>query len=363
MENKIFFILTSWFITACNLFSEEIPVNKWAILPENNASVDIPAQKSQYFPKKRTIKVYIYYPGETINNVNNLTGLFLTLHNWGGTEAKGAPSPFVLSSRYNTICIAVDYLQSGASTDKPYDFGYMQGLDVLRALYFVSNALKQKGISFAKHRIYCSGGSGGGNVSLMANKLAPRTFACVVDLSGMASLTDDIAFNLPGGSCLKAGYSKNPEHPYYLNKDMKQIRDIGNSTHLSLMKKLENSAKIVVIHGVKDSFCLVSDKKRVVKNMQKAGLDIDAIFIESRDIDDELIKDAGHGIGDRTKLLIKFADKYLSKINENKKNDFECKDENIKYKTSNGYYIISYKRGYPVGKFVPKSKTSQQRKK
>ena len=40
---------------------------------------------------------------------------------------------------------------------------------------------------------------GGGNITLMVNKLAPRTFAAAIDMSGMARLTDDIAFNLPGG--------------------------------------------------------------------------------------------------------------------------------------------------------------------
>lgn len=30
----------------------------------------------------------------------------------------------------------------------------------------------------------------------MANKLVPRTFACVVDMCGMKKLSDDVAFDL-----------------------------------------------------------------------------------------------------------------------------------------------------------------------
>ena len=41
-------------------------------------------------------------------------------------------------------------------------------------------------------------------------------------------------------------------------------------------------------------------------------------------------------------------------MRENVKIDFEMKDEIIKYPTSNGDYVISYAKGYPVAKFVPK---------
>lgn len=60
-------------------------------------------------------------------------------------------------------------------------------------------SLSARGISFDSGRLFATGGSGGGNVALMAHKLAPRTFAAVADLSGMKRLSDDIAFGLPGG--------------------------------------------------------------------------------------------------------------------------------------------------------------------
>lgn len=342
-----------------NLIAAIKVVDNYPPLPTKNGSVVLPAKKSPYHKGDRTIKVYIYYPKKSLSGVNATTGLFLTLHNWGGTEVRGAPAPTILADRYNTICIGVDYLQSGESTVEPYDFGYLQSMDALRALQYVYAALEKEKIAFSKQRIYCCGGSGGGNITQMANKFAPRTFACVVDLSGMASLTDDIAYFLPGGSILNARYSKIPESPAYLEKHMQEIRDIGNPKHLALQKKMGNSTKIVVIHGVDDKYCLASDKKRVVANMKAAGLDVDAHFIEKKDIDGKIIINTRHSVGNRTKLLIKFADKYFSeKSGEMKKNgkvDFELKNEKIKYETSNGHYLISYKNGYPVGKFVPKA--------
>ena len=69
----------------------------------------------------------------------------------------------------------------------------------------------------------------------MANKLAPRTFAAIVDMCGMAKLSDDIAFGIEGGSSLNAGYSQDPESPEYLTPDAQALRDLGNPTHLKQM--------------------------------------------------------------------------------------------------------------------------------
>ncbi len=61
--------------------------------------------------------------------------------------------------------------------------------------WFVRSSLQQQNTRYNDRRIYSTGGSGGGNVTLMANKLAPRTFASVIDMCGMKKLTHDIAFS------------------------------------------------------------------------------------------------------------------------------------------------------------------------
>lgn len=337
-------------------FADDRP---WPALPPENASAELPAQEWPFQPGPRTITAYVYYPGGTLANVNAQTGLFLSLHNWGGTNAIGTADPLVLADHYNVIAICVDYLQSGpydAATMPPYDFGYLQALDALRALYWVRQGLIDSSHAFHDGRTYAAGGSGGGNVTQMANKLAPRTFAAVVDLSGMAKLSYDIGLGRPGGSFLDAGYSRNRKSPEYLSPDARALRDIGLPAHLAPMVALGNEARIFVVHGAGDKVCPVADKRRLVKNMQRAGLKVEARFITENDLDGAVFKDTGHGVGDRTKIVQHVADAALLQGSPDAAvrwgaSDFERR-ETIRYETKNGHWEIDFAAGYPVGRFV-----------
>lgn len=337
-------------------FADDRP---WPALPEENASVELPAQEWPFQPGPRNITAYVYYPGGALANVNGQTGLFLSLHNWGGTKDDGAPDPLVLAERYNVIAICVDYLQSGpydATTMPPYDFGYLQALDALRALYWVRQGLLDIVHAYHDGRIYATGGSGGGNVTQMANKLAPRTFAAIVDLSGMAKLSCDIAFGRPGGTDLDAGYSRDRESPEYLSPDARALRDIGGPAHLKQMVALGNEARIFVVHGARDKVCPTADKRRLVRYMQRAGLNITARFVGKKDFDGEVFKDAGHSVGDRTKILEAVGDGALLTDSPDAalrqgRSDFERR-EVIRYETKNGAWEIDFAAGFPVGRFV-----------
>ncbi|MCC6699235.1 MAG: DUF2920 family protein [Candidatus Hydrogenedentes bacterium] len=328
-------------------------------LPDTDGSIEIAAQEWPRQPGPRTVRVYVRYPSGTLPSVNSQTGLMLCLHNWGGTDIIGAPDPAVLTKRFNLVAISLDYLQSGkwnAGAGLPYDHGYFQALDALRALYVVWDGLKARGIAVNTGRIYAIGGSGGGNVSLMANKLAPRTFACIVDLSGMAKLSNDVAFNLPGGSVLNAAYSADPDSPNYLSADAQSIRFIGNPAHLKKMKALGNSAKVVAIHGTQDVYCLPGDAREMAVNMAAAGLDVDAHFITEADVDGVAIKASDHSLGDRTEIVLKYAARYLEPggpdaVVRKTSSDFDLRDTAVRYDTPNGAYAISYADGLPVGTF------------
>jgi len=327
-------------------------------LPEMSGQVTLNVQDEHDAPARDLI-VSLYYPQSRRARITPQTGLMLDLHNWGGTDLDGAPSPAVLVNTYNVVAIAVRYYQSG-DKDKdplPYDFGYRQTWDALRALCYVYQGLREAKIPFDTTRIYGTGGSGGGNVIQMSNKFAPRTFACIVDLSGMASLTDDIAYNLPGGSGLNARYSRDPASPAYLSKGMQEIRDLGNATHLALMAKLGNHCKVVVIHGEDDGLCLVADKKRVTTAMQAAGLDVETHFLGKADIDQQLVLNTGHSLGNRTALLQHFAGDYLAPTSAKMCRlagpvDFDRR-ETIAYPTTNGIYTLDYTTGSPVLRYQP----------
>lgn len=334
-----------------------------AELPDQNGTVSISTQEWPFHPGPRSVKVYIYYPGNKLENVNAETGLMLNLHNWGGTNTSGAGNPAVLTKELNVIAISVDYLQSGswkAQTEMgaPYDFGYLQAIDALRALSFVFHGLQEKKIPFNSKRIYSTGGSGGGNVTLMCNKFAPHTFTCVIDICGMPRLSDDIAFHLPGGSSLNARYSRDKNSKNYLAPGAQEIRFIGNPEHLKLMKDRGHASKIIVIHGTGDTTCPYADAKTMVQNMKAAQLDVEAKFVTPADIDNVVFKNIGHSLGDRTKMMIKYGGEYAIPRREKFRlrtspTDFELKQDVI-YPTSDGRYVISYADGVPTVRFESK---------
>ena len=363
------------FILTASFASPVAGAAPWPELLQKNGTVLLPAQDSPHLlankaqtPGNRSIKAYITYPGGSIEHVTSQTGLMLSIHNWGGKAASGAPSPAYLASTYNVVAINVDYIQSESRhKDIPYDFGYLQALDCLRALHYVFNGLIQQAVVFDSGRIYSAGGSGGGNVTLMVNKLAPRTFACIIDLSGMCKLSDDIAFNRPGGSSLNARYSPLPDHIHFLSKDAQALRFLGHPQHLKQMQALGNTAQIVVSHGTSDSTCPIADTREMVTNLQTAGFTVDAHLISDADIDGKVITNTGHGVGNRTLIVNKFAAKYLlvdgaQAATREGKTDFEYRDELVKYSTPNGTYIISYKQGYPVGRFEPRNNNNAKPK-
>ena len=333
----------------------------WPALPARDAAVEVPVQEWPLRPGPRAVRVRVHYPGGKLANVGKGTGVMLTLHNWGGTDCDATADPRELANRLDVIALCVNYLQSGPQDGikgpEPYDFGYLQALDALRALYFAVDGLRRDGRPFAAGRVYATGGSGGGNVALMAHKLAPRTFACVIDLCGMAKLSDDIAFHLPGGSSLDARYSRDPGSPNYLTLDHQEMRFVGNPDHLAVTKRLGSTAKIIVVHGEDDTTCPTADAREMVAWMRHAGLDVEPHWIGKQDLDGRTFTGSGHALGDRTRIVLRVAGRYLepagpAAVVRTGLTDFERR-EGIRYPTSNGTFVVSYAAGVPAGRFEP----------
>lgn len=335
-----------------------LTTHTWAepTLPATMGTVSIPAQEWPLRPGPREITLHVRYPGAgaTIEGVRANTGIMLSLHNWGGTASGGSADPGILANEFNVVAVGVDYLQSGAQASikdpEPYDFGWLQALDALRALHFVMSDLRQRGIAFDSTRLFTTGGSGGGNVSLMANKLAPRTFTAVIDMCGMKKLTDDIAFNLPGGSSLNARYVRDPAHPFYLSPDRQELHDLGHPAHLAVMKNLGCTAKIFTVHGVDDQTDGLVDK--YAANMIASGLDFTYVRITPDKVDGKVFTTTGHALGNRTAIVRTVAGETLKTLHRSGLTDFERK-EDIRYPTTNGVWIVSYARGWPEGRFEP----------
>jgi hypothetical protein len=228
-----------------------------------------------------------------------------------------------------------------------------QAIDALTVLHTVVDALAEQSIPIDLDRIYVTGGSGGGNVTLMSNKLAPRTFTVAIDKCGMARLTDDIAYGLDGGSRLNAGYSRNPDSPRYLSPDAQTIRYVGHPDHVAAMKAMGATAKLFVVHGVDDDACLFVDAKEMVENMQSAGLDVVPVYLTKDKLDGEIFKSTGHSLGDRTRIVTKVADEYL-KDSPGIGRTIEDMRMKVRYETPNGAYVVTYPEGRPLLTFVPK---------
>jgi hypothetical protein len=174
----------------------------------------------------------------------------------------------------------------------------------------------------------------------------------------MAKLSDDMAFNLPGGSGLDARWSRDPNSPNWLAPATQEIRFIGNPAHLAVTKRLKSSCKIVVVHGVDDATCQFKEKQELVENMQAAGLDVEPHFITKDDLDGKVFTSSGHALGNRTEIVFQVAGKYLeaghaeTSRTRSGPSDFERRDSLVTYPVTGGNYVISYEAGYPVGRFV-----------
>ena len=331
---------------------------EWPKLPDRNGAVQIPAQEWPLRPGPREVRVGVFYPDGTRASVGPKTGIFLSLHNWGGLDVDGTANHAYLAKEYNVVALSVRYLQSGKKESiddpEPYDFGWLQGLDALRALWLVFHELDATGTPFARGRIFTTGGSGGGNVSLMANKLAPRTFTCVIDMCGMKKLSDALAYNLPAAGGLNARWSRDPQSANYLSPAAQEIRFVGHPVHLAEMKRLGTTAKIVTVHGVDDKTCL-SDGQEMVANMERAGIDIVPVWVTKELVDGKVFASTGHSLGNRTLIPGRVAGKWLlpdspEALERKTPTDFERKEE-IRYTTHDGAYVISFQQGFPVGRF------------
>ena len=339
-----------------------VAAQAWPGLPERNGAAEIPAQEWPLRPGLRTVRVLVHYPAGDLASVTPQTGVILTLHNWGGKDCDGTANPQELARRLNVVALCVNYLQSGPEDSiegpEPYDFGYLQALDALRALSWVTSQLKLAERPFADGRIYCTGGSGGGNVTLMANKLAPRTFACVIDMCGMKKLSDEIAFNLPGNGGLNARWSRDPASPSHLAQDEQELRFVGHPDHLAAMKRWGPTSRILVVHGVDDTVTY-PHAVEMVANMRQAKLDVEPHFITKDRVDGTTFTTTGHALGNRTRIVFEVAGKYLEPGGAHAllragPTDFERR-EDVRYPTSGGEFVISYRDGFPIGRFERRS--------
>jgi hypothetical protein len=93
----------------------------------------------------------------------------------------------------------------------------------------------------------------------------------------------------------------------------------------------------------------------MVQNMQLAKLNVESHFITKDRVDGTTFTTTGHALGNRTRIVLEVAGKYLEPGGQNAilregPTDFDRREE-IRYPTSGGEFVISYRDGFPVGRF------------
>lgn len=284
----------------------------------------------------RSVKVHIYYPGGSRANVLPSTGLMVIAHNWGGSWCDGASNPSTMANAFNVVAICVDYLQSGDAAFGPhaYEYGLLQAGDVNRALWHVYYSLPYHGRPFHTGRIYGIGASGGGHVMLMANKLAPRTYAGIVVIAALVKLSSDIALGLPGGSPLNARWGGlPPEH--------EQIRNTYYGPHLDKMITLGTEAHVVFVHGVNDYIAPFAEVQDAWWEGASRGMRFWQYWVHNGTLDGDTFFDTYHAIGNRTQIALLVGASTFQAVRVGM-TDFDRYDTAVRYTVTGGTWVVSH---------------------
>jgi dienelactone hydrolase len=232
-------------------------------------------------------------------SITGNTGLMLVLHGWGGNRHQYREMMLDFSERYNVICMAPEYRDSGWDASKegtgmrqPYDFSHLQVMDALAAFRAVS--LEYPGGN--ARRAFVWGGSQGGHIAMLATAFAPHTFAVTVDACG-------IVYPDPAKErWKKAGLSKEDQSEW-------EIRDAR-----LFVDRIRN--KVFLFHGDADEAVDIEQSYKLKDALERAGKEVEAHYTPGGD---HFLKP----VTTRTEQTIRYASENLGTRSIMGENDFE----------------------------------------
>lgn len=389
----------------------------------------IPAHPTEFgdYKDEREIDIYVTEPSE---GINNNTGIMLIIHG-AGAYAESVYFKKLRqdwTNRYNLITLGVNYLGTKERIDnkisfpdnsiqklfqkltasqkeefsakgersiddliayfpnqdfsnevfvhndikrsiKDYcDFGFIQTMDCLYAVYYVLSLCNYYEIKINKSRIFAYGSSLGGYIAQMCLRFAPSTFSLIADNSGYVNIPEREIFPVDVGaavrcvmgngmvvsSILEQLYSQDPNERFYFSPDMFQIRSLDYLTSLDSFSEL-CEAEIFMFHGREDLIVNAEEKNNLHKKYLEHGITSNFFCFSEKDVDGKVIKNSGHAMGaDIKKLFEQYCGNCCTNVERkgmfDKQTDFD-KGSVIKYNTENGYFIIDYSEGVPTIKF------------
>lgn len=233
------------------------------------------------------------YPKRTVawvvapDQITPRTGLLHCGHGWGGNRFQYNDLMREFAVRYDLVCVATEYRQSGYDFDPvtgrgaslPYDCSFYQVVDCLNAVRAVLRLFP----SLDRRRLLAFGGSQGGHITVLMTVIAPETFACAISGSGLAFIDAERARD-------KAGRT--------FSADERAVRNLINLAPLV-------RCPVVLMHGTADDHVPDSHSRALAEALRQAG----RVEVRSRYYDG-----AGHGlepVTDRRAAAIELADDLL----------------------------------------------------
>lgn len=239
------------------------------------------------------------------------------------------------------------------------DFGLIQAIDVLTVIADLKNNPEFANINWSKLSIV--GSSHGGYIASMCDKLAPNTFAKIINNAGWLYPNNDLRDNIFNKKFADIefsikiinNWSEDKNDINFFNHRHNEIRTLSNNLHINeqlIQTKDIKNKEYVFIHTLKDHLIPLEEKDYYIKQlMSNYNIQYDRLT-DISNLDGKTYKTLEHGSSASIKGLV--IDHIINKkINANiNKSDFELKSV-IKYSCTSGVYIINYTNKYPTINF------------
>ncbi|MEO1248654.1 MAG: DUF2920 family protein [Pseudomonadota bacterium] len=185
------------------------------------------------------------------------------------------------------------------------NFGVLQAIDHIHAVY----ALQDRGVDFDPATIVAIGTSHGGYIAHLIAKFAPNLLSGIIDNSAYTQCSPNYVgadFECKQsegqGTLFLRTQTKwqlvSPQMPGYFGPAQFSIRDLATPEHLRIMReKSVRPCKIRMLNSTEDGISPLTLKERKQNHLVKAGFDATLDRITHGHIDNDMIKNLGHGMG------------------------------------------------------------------
>ncbi|MFC1454452.1 alpha/beta hydrolase family protein [Verrucomicrobiota bacterium] len=257
----------------------------------NESEITFQSANTQNYSKK----IFVYAVRPSV--VNARTGLMHFAHGWGDNRYQYREMQQEFADRYNLVCIATEFRQSGyyfdsvtgAGADLPYDASHYQVLDCLNSVRKILSVYPV----INKQRLIAFGGSQGGHIAMLMSIFAPQSFAFVVSACGVSHADENII--------AWTGRDFSP--------DELAVRDV-----VRMADRVK--CPVALMHGTADKTVSDNHTRLLEKALKEHGKTVRVKYIEG----------GSHCLGpvtDRKTVTVELADDWLKTMVNERVNDFD----------------------------------------